>query len=135
MMKYKVVKTHDVFFKGDVFTRNSDDTYSCETVESNNGYKYSSKITVSKQCMLDAIAQGIVQIVDDQPKVKDVIDNKKNNDAVKELDRLINQYNVDMDHAQKMYEQGSTSAMQHAESITVLSNLIRLAEHIKNILK
>lgn len=135
MVKYRVVKTHDVFFKGDVFTRNNDDTYSCEVVESNGGYKYSSKITISKKCMLDAIAQGIVEIVNDEPKVDNITNVKKNNDAVKELDRLIKEYNNDIDHAQKMYEQGSTSAMEHAESITVLSNLIRLAEHIKNILK
>lgn len=134
-MKYKVVKTYDVFFKGDVFTKNEDGTYSCEMIESNNGYKYSSKITVSKQCMLNAIAQGVVEIVNDKPEVKSTISDKKSNDAIKELDRLISQYDADMDRANKMYDQGSYSAMQHAESVTVLTNLIKLAEHIKNILK
>lgn len=133
-MKYKVVKTHDVFFKGDVFTRNSDDTYSCETVESNNGYKYSSKITVSKQCMLDAIAQGIIEVINDEPN-KQSLHLEKCANAVEELKSLIKEYQIDLDNNQNDYASGKINAMEHATALTVLSNLIKLAEHIKNILK
>lgn len=135
MMKYKVVKTYDVFFKGDVFTKNEDGTYSCEMIESNNGYKYSSKITVSKQCMLNAIAQGVVEIINDKPVTKESLHLETCANAVEELKSLIKEYRIDLDNNQNDYAKGKISAMEHATALTVLTNLIKLAEHIKNILK
>lgn len=134
MITYKVIKSYDIFEKGDVFTRNNDGTYTCKVTESDErGRKCTTSVTISKNYMLEAIGQGIVIIENDNVKSADtkspVIDR-----TLAELEKLANQYQEDMESTQVKAQLGKISKMQEAEAITVLSNLLKLTNHIKSVM-
>lgn len=133
MKTYKVVKTTDIFEKGDVFTKNNDGTYTCELTEKCNNRKYTTAITISAGYMAEALLQGIIEIMDTE-KVQSNNECAKCKSLCTKLDELTDTYQTDLDVTQIKYNAGDLSEMQRAEAVTVLSNLIKLTNHIKSIL-
>lgn len=133
-MKYKVVKTVDIFEKGDMFIKNNDNTYSCEVTEELGNRKYKSTLTISKSYMMEAMAQGIVVLSDEKSKPSRNYDCATCKRLYNELDKLAQQYQDDLDNVQVKHQLGEVSEMQKAETLTVVANLLKLTNHIKSMI-
>lgn len=131
-MKYKVIKTQDVFEKGDVFVRNEDGTYSCKVKEESNGYTYTSNITVSEAYINSAVKDGILVSVDHTSKKNT---SSKYEEVIGKLTDLQNKYQEDIENTQNKYKLGKISRVEESVDVTVLSNLSKLAGTIIDMLK
>lgn len=138
MIKYVVVKAFDVLEKGDVFVSNDDKTFTCEHVVTANGYRYSSTITVNKQYINEAVANGNMEqrkdtLTTDTTDYKELCKKYKKswNSLYEYLDRKAAAYQEDIDYTTVRWQSGDIQECQKVQDITVLANLKKEVETIK----
>lgn len=128
MKKFKVVKTEGLFEKGDVFVENNNGTFSFEYDTKESGFAYNCVVKLSADFVKNAVEKGtMIEMCD--------CSNDKAEKAISELESLANAYKEDLDYTLARYQAGESSECEKAEAVTVLSNLLKLTERIKTILK
>ena len=128
MKKFKVVKTEGLFEKGDVFVENDNGTFSFEYDTKESGFTYNCVVKLSADFVKNAVEKGTMIEMRD-------CSNDKAEKAISELESLANAYKEDLDYTLARYQAGESSECEKAEAVTVLSNLLKLTERIKTILK
>lgn len=129
----KVVKPFMHLVPGDTFELNNDGTYTAEQNEEFNrtddafgDFKssLSSKFTVSEDYIKELAKNGIVELPKEDKPFVNVFD---------EIDNMLNTYsddlaniNIEMEHAPECVK---------LEKVTVLKNLIKALDHLKNLKK
>ena len=128
MKKFKVVKTEGPFEKGDVFVENDNGTFSFEYDTKESDFTYNCVVKLSADFVKNAVEKGTMIEMHN-------CSNDKAEKAISELESLANAYKEDLDYTLAKYQAGESSECEKAEAVTVLSNLLKLTERIKTILK